>query len=132
MAPPGGRLRTSNPGWPRGPPPTGASRRDPSAGCARRIPERSPEHAGSIPATSTRTRCHRIKADIAANTTPGLQTASRMPATTGQIKTLALWIMPVVTFAAISSSGDRATVATSAAFVGRESVTLVVTPAASP
>lgn len=28
VAPPGGRRRTSNPGWPRGPPPVGASRRD--------------------------------------------------------------------------------------------------------
>jgi len=38
VAPPGGRRRTSHPGWPRGPPPVGASRRDRSAGCARRSP----------------------------------------------------------------------------------------------
>ena len=53
MAPPGGRGRTSNPGWPRGPPPVGASRRDLPTGCARRSPERSPGDGGSIPPTST-------------------------------------------------------------------------------
>src|SRR5262245_13643782 len=52
-APPGGRRRTSNPGWPRGPPPVGASRRDLPTGCARRSPERSPGDGGSIPPTST-------------------------------------------------------------------------------
>jgi hypothetical protein len=52
-APPGGRGRTSNPGWPRGPPPVGASRRDLPTGCARRSPERSPGDGGSIPPTST-------------------------------------------------------------------------------
>src|SRR4029453_17404136 len=52
-APPGGRGRTSNPGWPRGPPPVGASRRDLPIGCARRSPERSPGDGGSIPPTST-------------------------------------------------------------------------------
>jgi hypothetical protein len=52
-APPGGCSRTSNPGWPRGPPPVGASRRDLPAGCARRSPERSPGDGGSIPPTST-------------------------------------------------------------------------------
>jgi hypothetical protein len=53
-APPGGRRRTSNPGWPRGPPPVGASRRHLPTGCARRSPERSPGDGGSIPPTSTR------------------------------------------------------------------------------
>jgi len=38
VAPPGGRRRTSHPGWPRGAPPAGASKRDWSAGCARRSP----------------------------------------------------------------------------------------------
>ena len=52
-APPGGRRRTSNPGWPRGPPPVGASRRDFPTGCARRSPERSPGDGGSTPPTST-------------------------------------------------------------------------------
>jgi hypothetical protein len=52
-APPGGRGRTSNPGWPRGPPPVGASRRDLPTGCARRSPDRSPGDGGSIPPTST-------------------------------------------------------------------------------
>ena len=51
-APPGGRRRTSNPGWPRGPPPVGASRRDLPTGCARRSPERSPGDGGSNPPTS--------------------------------------------------------------------------------
>ena len=52
-APPGGHRRTSNPGWPRGPPPVGASRRDLPTGCARRSPEWSPGDGGSIPPTST-------------------------------------------------------------------------------
>jgi hypothetical protein len=51
-APPGGRRWTSNPGWPRGPPPVGASRRDLPTGCARRSPERSPGDGGSNPPTS--------------------------------------------------------------------------------
>ena len=51
-APPGGRRRTSHPGWPRGPPPVGASKRDLPTGCARRSPERSPGDGGSNPPTS--------------------------------------------------------------------------------
>jgi hypothetical protein len=50
---PGGHRRTSKPGWPRGPPPVGASRRDLSAGYARRRPRRSLRDRGSIPLTST-------------------------------------------------------------------------------
>jgi hypothetical protein len=53
--PPGGRSRTSNPGWPRGPLPVGASRRDLPPGCARRRSSRSLKDRGSNPLTSTRT-----------------------------------------------------------------------------
>jgi hypothetical protein len=77
--PPGGRRRTSNPGWPRGPPPVGASRRDLPAGCARRSPERSPGDGGSIPPTSTKSPSTGM--NLAARPTPlvtSLHHASRL------------------------------------------------------
>ena len=68
--------------------------------------------------------------DMTANTTPAPTEPSRRPASAGAASRLALSIQPATTFAAVSSSGVRASDGVRTACAGRVTVTAVAAIAA--
>ena len=68
---------------------------------------------------------------MTANTVPGLPTASSSPVRAGAASIAMLSIQPETTFVAVSSSGERASAGSSAACVGRVTVTADAATAAS-
>ena len=79
---------------------------------------------------ATTTAAAAPSAAITAKTVPGLETASSTPVAAGAASTLVLSTQPERTFAAVSSSGVRASAGSSVACAGRVSVTAVAASAA--
>ncbi len=80
---------------------------------------------------ATRTAAAPATTAMTAKTAPAPPTPSRTPASAGATRTLRLSIQPATTFAAVSSSGVRASDGRSTACAGRVTVTAVAATAAS-